>query len=150
MMLRLVAGLWICIVALSASYGATLWKVRQASAPASPQEKKTIELRKLKVINVPMISKGIVQGYVVTQLSYSVDADAVKKLDVSPDTFVLDEAFRLIYSDEKLDFNHLDKFDLRQFRESIKENVKARLHTDVITDVLVPEFTIISIEDIRK
>ncbi|MDB5648671.1 MAG: hypothetical protein JWL62_191 [Hyphomicrobiales bacterium] len=151
MMLRLAAGLWICLVALASSYGMTMWKVRQSTMPTGPaHESRVAELRKLKVINVPMISNGAVQGYVVTQISYTLDAEMAKKLSISPDSFVLDEAFRLIYSDEKLDFRHLDRFNLAQFRASIREGVKGRLQADVVLDVLVPEFTFIASEDIRK
>jgi hypothetical protein len=40
------------------------------------------------------------------------EGEKLKTMDVSPDAFVMDEAFRLIYSDEKLDFRNLDRFDL--------------------------------------
>lgn len=151
MIMRLLAGLWVCAVALGASYGATFWKLKQEqSAGVINEAPKSIELRKIKGLNVPIIAGGAIRGYVVVQIAYTADAEALKKLELPPDVFITDEAFRLIYSDERLDFRDLKKFDLVAFRENIKREVATRLKADVIQDILVPEFSFIPSEDIRK
>ena len=153
MLMRLLTGLWICVVALGASFGVMQWKIKEATAhaaAATAPAKRPSELRKLKTITVPIIAKGAVQGYVVAQLSYLADGERLKTLDVSPDPFVLDEAFRLLYSDEKLDFQNLDRFDLITFTGSIKKGVASRIKSDVVEDVLVQEFNFIGAEDVRR
>lgn len=151
MIMKLVAGLWVCAVALGASYGATLWKMKQGQAASTVTAAPVaVELRKLKPLNVPMIAGGAIRGYIIAQVSYTADVALLKKMDVSPDPFILDEAFRLLYSDPSLDFRNLKKFDLVAFREHIKTEVKARLKSDAVQDVLVPEFSFIPHEDIRK
>ena len=150
MIMRLLAGLWVCVVALGASYGATMWKMQQSIAATAPAEKVAVELHKLKFINVPMIAKGVVQGYVVAQLSYTADAAALKKADIAPDPFILDEAFRLIYGDETLDFKNLKKFDLTAFSTNLKKSVRERMKSDVLQDILVQELSFIPADDVRR
>jgi hypothetical protein len=63
---------------------------------------------------------------------------------------VSDEAFRLLYADEKLDYRNLDRFDIPNFAATIKTNVNARLKANVVADVLVQEFNFINAEDVRR
>jgi len=154
MLMRLVTGLWVCVVALSASFAATQWKMKevtaQAAAAAAGPARKPSELRKLKPITVPLVARGAVQGYVVAQISYLAEGDKLKALDISPDAFVMDEAFRLLYSDEKLDFKNLDRFDLVAFAKAVKVGVAGRIKSDVVEDVLIQEFNFIGAEDVRR
>lgn len=153
MVMRLLAGIWICLVALGASFGTLQWKTKEAAAQAaaaSQPAKKPMELRKLKAITVPLVGKGAVQGYAVAQLAYYAEGEKLKSLDVSPDAFVMDEAFRLLYSDERLDFRALDRFDLVAFAASVKKGVAARLKVDVVEDVLVQEFNFIAADEVRR
>lgn len=154
MMMRLLAGVWLCAVALGASYGMTQWKMQQAAAAVAAADakpaKKVGELRKLKSITVPLITSGQVQGYLVAQFAYMTEGDAAKQFDTQPDAFVADEAFRLLYADEKLDYKHLDRFDIPRFAATIRTNVNARLKAEVVADVLVQDFNFIGAEDVRR
>lgn len=152
MILRILAGLWLLTVALGASFGMTQFKMKQAAdaiAAAAPK-KKPDELRKLKSVTVPLIANGKVQGYLVTTLAFLADGEVLKKLEVPPDAFVADEAFRALYSDDKLDYRHLDRFDLARFAATVKAGVNARLKSEVVNDVLVQEFNFVGAEDVRK
>lgn len=149
-MMRLLAGIWICLVALGSSYGMTVWKLKEAAVVNSPPPPKGLEMRKLKMISVPIIANGVVQGYVVAQISFTVEPEALKKMDFAPDPFVQDEAFRTIYADDKLDFKHLERYDLNKFTKDVKAAVAKRMKSDVVDDVLVQEFNYVPVEDIRK
>lgn len=151
MMMRLLAGLWVCIVALGASFGVTQWKLNQVAAQAETQPlKKAGELRKLKPMTVPMVASGQVQGYLVAQFSFMIDGDVAKGFDNQPDLFVSDEAFRLLYADKTLDYKNLERFDIPRFAAAVKANVNARLKVDVVVDVLVQEFNYIGADDVRR
>jgi hypothetical protein len=152
MILKLLAGIWLCVVALGSSFGVTQWKIHAAAAQiaAATPAKKAGELRKLKSITVPLITAGQVQGYLVAQFAYMSEGDLAKQFDTLPDAFVADEAFRLLYADEKLDYKNLDRFDIPRFAATVKKNVNARLKVDVVADLLVQEFTFINAEDVRK
>lgn len=151
MILKILAGLWICIAALGTSFGVLQWKTSASDQSVASTEKKNVpEMRRMKPITVPLIANGSVQGYLIAQLAFLADGDALKSIPVQPDSFVHDEAFRLLYGDEKLDYRHLERFDLAAFAVAVRKGVQARLKSDVILDVLVQEFNFIGVEDIRR
>jgi hypothetical protein len=151
MMMRLLAGVWICVVALGTSFGVTQWKLGQVAAQAEVKPvKKAGELRKLKSITVPLVANGQVLGYLVAQFAYMIDGEAAKNFDSQPDAFVADEAFRLLYADEKLDYRNLERFDIPRFVAAVKANANARLKAEVVVDILVQEFNYVAVEEVRK
>lgn len=143
-MIRLIlVGMWASLMTIASYYAIAHFRQehtkKEAAAPAP-----LLETRKTKEINVPKIRDGAVKGYVVMQFSYVVDVAAMKKTPLSPDAFVVDEAFRSIYDDDKIDFMRLEKVDLSALSQSIIKSVNARLKADVLTDVAFHEFTFMS------
>jgi len=112
-------------------------KSRARATPA--EEAAASETRKTKEINVPIIRDGGVKGFVVLQLSYVVDLREAKKLPVEPDPFVVDEAFRYIFDDDKIDFTHLDKIELDKMIRALIFRVNTRTKSQVISDMGVLE-----------
>jgi hypothetical protein len=115
---------------------------------AAPVAKAT-EARKTHEINVPRIKDGVVKGYAVMLLNYTVDLSALKTAAMAPDSILVDEAFRYVYSDDTIDFDHLDRFDLAKMSKAIERAVNERVKGDVIVDVGVQEFTYAPISDTR-
>jgi hypothetical protein len=149
-MLRLVIScLWVCAVTLGSAYAMVMIKTHHAEAPAhAPVDK--IGYEKTRPINVPMIANGSVQGYVVAQFSYTANAEDKKQVNVPIEAFLLDEAFKTLYGDEKLDFRHLEKYDMAGLTKSLVEKVNVRLNNPLLKDVLVEEFNYVSKEDISR
>jgi hypothetical protein len=148
-MIRLFATcIWICIVTVGAGYGAATWKLRTAAAAAAPHVEK-LQYHKTRILNVPMIANGAVQGYVVVQLGYT-ETKKAASLPVPPDAFLLDEAFRLIYSDPTLDFRHLEKYNIAKFTHELVKRVNRRLNEDAIKEILVEEINFVSSKDISR
>jgi hypothetical protein len=102
---------------------------------------RTTEARKTHEINVPRIKGGAIKGYAVMLLSYTVDLSALKTAAMAPDSILVDEAFRYVYNDDTIDFDHLDRFDLAKMSKALAQAVNARVKGDVIVDVGVQEFT---------
>jgi len=105
------------------------------------------EARKTREINVPRIKDGAVKGYAVVLLSYTVDLGEMKKAEMKPDPILVDEAFRYVYSDETIDFDHLDHFDFTKMTQSLVRSVNARVKAGVLIDVGVEEFSYAAIGD---
>jgi len=145
-----VTGLWVCAVTAGAGYGVALWTARDYTHPPKQEYLEGIEYEKTKVINVPMIADGAVQGYIVAQFVFTVDAKTHRQLSVPPETFVVDEAFRRIYGDEDLDFADLSRVDLKELTLSIKQRVNERLEADVVRDVLIEDFNYVAKGDLRR
>jgi hypothetical protein len=102
---------------------------------------RTTEARKTREINVPRIADGVIKGYAVMLLSYTLDVGAMKKAAMAPDSILVDEAFRYVYNDDSIDFDHLDRFDLAKMSKALIRSVNARIKGDVLVDVGVDEFT---------
>ena len=107
------------------------------------------EARKTHEINVPRIKDGAVKGYAVMTLSYTVDLKALRTAAMAPDSILVDEAFRYVYNDDTIDFDHLDRFDLAKMSKAIAAAVNERVRSDVVVDVGVQEFTYAPISDTR-
>jgi hypothetical protein len=116
---------------------ALVFNEHRAAAPAT----RATESRKTREINVPRIKDGAVKGYAVMLLSYTVDLGEMKKAEMKPDPILVDEAFRYVYNDETIDFDHLDRFDFPKMSKALVRSVNERVKADVLIDVGVEEFT---------
>jgi hypothetical protein len=121
--------------------------MRQARSTAAA--KRTTEARKTHEINVPRIKDGAIKGYAVMLLSYTVDLNALKTAAMAPDSILVDEAFRYVYSDDTIDFDHLDRFDFAKMSKALVGAINARVKSDVVVDVGVQEFTYEPVSEIR-
>ena len=139
-------GLWVLVVALGTSYAVATLAVPSRGGEAAGKAP-TLQVEKTRVINVPMIAAGAIRGFIVAQFNYTVDGAKVKTLGVTPDVFLLDEAFRTIYTDDKLDFRHLEKYDINTFTKHLVEATNRRLGAEVVHEVLIQDFTFISKEE---
>ena len=128
-----------------------VWWLAKGSKPAQAHEDaNAVETRKTRAVNIPVVANGAVRGYAVAQFNYTIDAAVLKKLPAPPDAYLLDEAFRLLYAEEKLDTAKLDKVDLARLTREIAARVNARLKGEVVKDVLVGDFNYVGIEDVRR
>jgi hypothetical protein len=133
----------------SSAYIAATWKYNEAEGPPAAKKSDGIQRRKTAPINVPMISNGTVEGYIVAQFVYLADEGALREMSVPPDDFITDEAFRELYS-SNVDFNHLEKYDVERLTKALTEKINHRLEKDIIKAVLVAEFTYIPKRDVSQ
>lgn len=139
-------GLWICVVALGSLYFA-VWQ-NTATAAVSAPAKEALDVGKTEVFSVPVIVGGVVQGYVVSQLAYTLDKAAADHLDVPVAYFINDEVFRQFYghfSDEK----DVQKVKFDDVKKSIIDGVNARFAKPLVQDLLVEQFNYITAQEIR-
>ena len=113
--------------------------LREARSAATSS--RATEARKTHEINVPRIKDGVVKGYAVMLLSYSVDLGALRAAAMAPDSILVDEAFRYVYNDDTIDFDHLDRFDFVKMSKALVAAINTRVKADVVVDVGVQEFT---------
>jgi hypothetical protein len=145
----LLLALWAGLVSLSSSDAIIYWKANRA-ANVSADKPRELEQKKTRTINVPIIGHGQVQGYVVAQFIYVADSSMLKSSAFPPDAVIVEEAFRMLYAEEKVDFAKIQKADLRRLTEDLKTRVAQRLKSDLVKDILVQEFNYVSKDEIRK
>jgi flagellar basal body-associated protein FliL len=146
----IVSCIWICFVTAATGYAAAMWQLDHSDAAAAAAAPEKIEYKKTRPLNVPIIAKGTVAGYVVAQFGYTLSTENAKDLAVPPEVFLLDEAFQTIYSDERLDFRHLEKYDVARLTKSLVAKVNKRMGKEVLKDVLVEELNFVAKEDIPR
>jgi hypothetical protein len=148
MIKTVIIGLAAAGAAIAAQVGTDkVLALREAHSAAAVA--RSTEARKTHEINVPRIKDGAIKGYAVMLLSYTVDMSALKTAAMAPDSILVDEAFRYVYDDDTIDFDHLDRFDLAKMSKALARSVNARVKADVVVDVGVQEFTYAPIGDKR-
>jgi hypothetical protein len=149
-MIRLIAGcIWIIAVTSASAYVTATWKSGGPKDHPPLNKPADLERKKTAAINVPMIANGNIEGYIVAQFVYLADAKNLQELSIPPDDFVMDEAFRQLYSNE-VDFNHLEKYDLQSLTKVLIQKINQRLGRDIIKDILVVEFTYVRKHEISR
>ncbi|MBB3808001.1 hypothetical protein [Pseudochelatococcus contaminans] len=150
-MIRLMfVGLWVCAVTLISSYSVAQWS---SSLPAEePQSAyfEGLEYRKVRAINVPVVTDNEVKGYVVAQFVYTADARTLRELSIPPESLVVDRAFRLIYDDTDRQFDGVNKKNLDKLTTEIKTSVNGVFGAEIVKDVLIEELNYIDKRDILK
>ncbi|GAB2182777.1 hypothetical protein [Roseibium sp. LAB1] len=135
-----VAGLWMSATMLASGYGTTQYFAAQKRVGDDEPAFVGLDYETVNPVNVPILFDGTLQGYVVIKMVFTADGDTLRRLPVPPHPFLVDEAFRVLYSDETLDFRSLERYDLEAFTERLKKSTNARLGRPVVHDVLVEEF----------
>lgn len=149
MMKVLIAGVWMSVAMLGSGYGTVQYlSAQDASADGADQGFVGLDYETLKPVNVPILYEGLLQGYVVAKLVFTADGQTLRRLPVPPHPFLIDEAFRRLYSDDTLDFRNLERYDLEALTAHLKTQANKRLGRDVIVDVLVEEFNYFDKNDV--
>lgn len=138
----LIIAIFAAGVAVASSNAGMQWRMSHQPGAASEgaEGERLYEYRKTRVINVPVIADGALLGYVIAQFLYGVDIKLAEKLNVNVEAFVLDDAFRSLYGDLKLDFRHLDKYDISGLTLKIRDRMNERFGAGMIKEILVQDF----------
>lgn len=147
----ILAGLWACLVTLAASYAAVSWNAGHAAPEQEPERLYGgLETVRTRMISVPIIRSGAIQGYVLAQFSFTADAAILKRLSLKADVVVLDEAFKAIYSEDTLDLRNMQKQDLGGLVKRIVEGSNQRFGTRIVEDAFIQEFSYVTKDGIRN
>ena len=132
----LLAGVWAAVTTVGSTFvvsrflNANVAPV-EANKPATHQEIKT-----LRPISVPILRDGQLQGYVVLQLKYAIDAGQAVS---DPDVYITDEVFRLLYGNQQIDLTKLTRIDLDNFLTEARKHVQERLKSDIVKELFIQE-----------
>jgi hypothetical protein len=134
-------ALWACAITLGSSWAVIAWKSGRAAEAAREPDKYAggLEQVRTKMISVPMIADGAIQGYVIVQLAFSIETKQLKQMTIKPDAILMDEAFKTIYAGETIDFRNIKKQDLPALLKTIGDNANRRLGAPMVQDVLIQE-----------
>lgn len=135
------AGLIGAAAAIAGAFGAQQFTAKAPAADVAV--KNTLQIRKAGGLNVPVLRSGSLQGYIVAQLAYTVDPGVADLPAAAIDGLLLDEAFRTLYTDEKLNVGKLEQYDLNGLTRQLQARVRSRVNSDAFKDVLIQEFSFV-------
>jgi flagellar basal body-associated protein FliL len=146
----LLTGLWVCLVTLGAVY----FSVQMSAAPAPVDEetarKEMLELVRGESITVPLIDKGTISGYFLGRISFMMDKEKIKSVELPMTELMTDQLFTLLVGNKMVDLGNPGAFDLETFRSRIKEDMNKKLGDAMVAEVLVEQLDYMSKEDIRN
>ncbi|MBB3233693.1 hypothetical protein [Phyllobacterium endophyticum] len=142
----LLIGLWICAVALGSLYVA-VWQ-NSATAAVGSEAIEILDDGKTDVFSVPIIIDNAVQGYVVSQLAYTLDHGVNASFGIPVSYFINDEIFRQFYGHYS-DVKEVQKVNFDDVRKAIIDGVNARFPQPLVKDLLVEQFNYITAQEIR-
>jgi hypothetical protein len=153
----IIAGLWTCLVTLAACYAAVSWQAGSTVAESEPDRGghggghgNGLETVRTRMISVPVIRSGAIQGYVMAQFTFTANGKTLKQLPIKADLVVVDEAFKAIYSDDTFNFRYMKPQDLAGLAKRIVESSNQRFATHVLEDVFFQEFSYVNKDGIRS
>ena len=111
--------------------------------------KASYEVRKAGVLNVPLLRRGELMGYIVIRLGYAVDGPTGDFDSQTVEAILQDEAFRTIYSDASIDPKKLESYDLTSFTKQLSDRVRSKISSDSFKDALVNEFHFVPASSLR-
>jgi hypothetical protein len=134
----LLVSVWILSAALASAYVGATVKLGSNAHGGAPGEEGPLQMT-LKAITVPVIANGVMQGYVLAQLTLSLKRDVLKTLPQPPELVVADFVFKTIYAEEQVDFKRLAKQDLDKLSKTLLESVNARAGGPLVENVYIQE-----------
>jgi hypothetical protein len=149
-MLKLVAiGVWVILVTAGATYGSVYLASNSANGTASAEPDLGVEELKSEMTSVPIMRDGDVSGYLILQLSFAVDRGLLAEQKLDPLPFLVDAAFRVVFSRTEVDFRRLKSKDLEEITAAIAAESNARIGADLVRHVLLQQVNYVRKEDIR-
>lgn len=136
-----------CIASLGGLYAVMQFTSKSAS---HQQEKPAqIETAKTRMISVPIVSENVIRGYVIARFEFAMDAGLGKASGVPVESFVADQAFKVIYSYAAHDFKAVQKHDVAAISGRIIEGVNKRMGGDVVKHLLVDSWMFLNKKDVK-
>ena len=151
MIKTVLAGIWGVLVLSGSLYFFTM---NQADNAKSGEEEKAyfgkLEHISLQPMSIVLIRDNTVQGYILVEASFSVDADKKKKLSVPIELITQNAINSSILNDKKIDIERLDEFSIDEFQERLKSYINKKLDKMVVHDVLVQRIDFIKSNNVRS
>ncbi|MGN6549659.1 MAG: hypothetical protein ACTHJ3_07190 [Pararhizobium sp.] len=145
----LITGVWICVLSLGSVYVSMQMSANKASEKPPAPFFGGLDYVRGDLTSVPVISGGIVHGYFLVRLVYTVDPSELSAMSVPAKDLVTDELYTLLVGNRVIDFPKMDNFDLAAFRKQVKDALNKRVGKELFHDVMVDQIDYLTKEDIR-
>ena len=143
----IVAAICACAASLGGAFGAMKFKSKPDSHKAETVEK--LETGKTRMISVPIISQNEVHGFVVARFEYVASVGGGKSGTVPLESYVSDEAFKVIYAHVGRDYKLLQKHDVAAITAAITDGVNKKVAPDTVRHVLIDSWMFLNKKEVN-
>ncbi|ALE02981.1 Type I restriction-modification system methyltransferase subunit [Bartonella ancashensis] len=142
-------GTWVCIVTL----GALAFSMNRSSNSGVSRIQDAIivtnESHDTEIMSIPILVEGVVQGYIVTQLTYVIDRGLAREISIPVDVLIHDSIFQQFwgsYSNVRM----IEKISFEDVKQQIIEHINQRSKQPILKDLLVKQFNYLSVDKVRQ
>jgi hypothetical protein len=104
---------------------------------------------KTEMTGIPVVVDGLVSGYLVFQISSTIDTTKLPSLEFDAGPYVLDAAIRASYQSTEAGVLKVNANYLKQLSESVREEANKKLNAEIVTAVNVEQFNFVPKDEIR-
>lgn len=108
-----------------------------------------LEVIKLEPMSITIIRRNKLQGYVILDISFTIESSKKARLSVPAELLLRDLVNSSVFGNTEIDINQLDRFDFKKFKEQVVRKITNRFGKDLISDVLIERIDFISNDSIR-
>lgn len=108
-----------------------------------------LEVIKLEPMSITIIRRNKLQGYVILDISFTIESSKKARLSVPAELLLRDVVNSSVFGNTEIDINQLDRFDFKKFKEQVVRKITNRFGKDLISDVLIERIDFISNDSIR-
>lgn len=108
-----------------------------------------LETIALDTMSVVYISQNKVQGYIILEVAFIVDADKNKKITVPLKYLVQNSVNNTFLKNDDINITRLDSFDPDEIEKRLAEDLNEKIGEKVVSEVLIQRIDFMSSDDVR-
>ena len=149
MLKLIITGIWVAAVTLGSVY----FSIQMSKAPDPALDeaaKKAVqELVRGEIVTYPVIAQGRVEGYFLARTSFIADKTKLADITLPIPEMLTDEMYTELVGDKVIRVGDNRNFDLRAFKDRVKQALNHKLGAEVVLDVVVEQIDYITKEELQ-
>lgn len=149
MLKLIITGIWVAAVTLGSVY----FSIQMSKAPDPALEeankKASQTLVRGEVVTYPVIAQGRVEGYFLARTSFVADKTKLADITLPVPEMLTDEMYTELVGDKVIRVGDNRNFDLKAFKDRVKQALNQKLGAEVVLDVVVEQIDYVTKEEIQ-
>jgi hypothetical protein len=150
MLKLIVTGVWVAVVTLGSVYFSIQMATAEDPELDAAKKKAVQQLVKGEMNTYPVIAQGRVEGYFLARMSFIADKTKLTKVKLPIVELLTDEMYTELVGDKVIRVTENRNFDLKAFKDRVKQSMNQKLDAEVILDVIVEQIDYITKEELQE
>lgn len=150
MLKLIITGIWVAAVTLGSVYFSIQMSMAPDPALDEAAKKAVQELVRGEVVTYPVIAQGRVEGYFLARTSFVADKTKLADIKLPIPEMLTDEMYTELVGDKVIRVSDNRNFDLKAFKDRVKQALNQKLGSEVVLDVVVEQIDYITKEELQE